>query len=192
MNFEERLAQTQAKMQELKEKFNEFASDPDAIDKKLGAINEKLETMIVEGIDKAADAIDGLDGKIDNAIKEGAENYDAAATKVQAAVDDALETADGDYYAAKENIRMAKEDYDGYVNSDRIQMQMRLEAAKAKIDAKRDAVDKAVQEELINELLDYADDCQAMALAYTNEAMAAVKQASDLIDEYDAKYGATE
>ena len=47
-------------------------------------------------------------------------------------------------------------------------------------------------EELINDLLDYADGCQAMALAYTDEAMAAVKDASDLIDQYDAKYGKTE
>ena len=92
MSFEERLAQTQAKLQELKEKFNEFASDPDAIDKKLGAIDEKLATMIVEGMDKTAEAVDGLDGKIDNAIKEGAANYDAATAKVQAAVDNALET----------------------------------------------------------------------------------------------------
>lgn len=192
MSFEERLAQTQAKLQELKEKFNEFASDPDAIDKKLGAIDEKLATMIVEGMDKTAEAVDGLDGKIDNAIKEGAANYDAAAAKVQAAVDNALETADGDYYAAKENVRMTKEQYEGYLNSDLIQTQMNLEAVKTKIEKKKDAVDKAAMEELINDLLDYADGCQAMALAYTDEAMAAVKDASDLIDQYDAKYGKTE
>lgn len=192
MSFEERLAQTQAKLQELKEKFNEFASDPDAIDKKLGAIDEKLATMIVEGMDKTAEAVDGLDGKIDNDIKEGAANYDAAAAKVQAAVDNALETADGDYYAAKENVRMTKEQYEGYLNSDLIQTQMNLEAVKTKIEKKKDAVDKAAMEELINDLLDYADGCQAMALAYTDEAMAAVKDASDLIDQYDAKYGKTE
>ena len=192
MSFEERLAQTQAKLQELKEKFNEFASDPDAIDKKLGAIDEKLATMIVEGMDKTAEAVDGLDGKIDNAIKEGAANYDAATAKVQAAVDNALETADGDYYAAKENVRMTKEQYEGYLNSDLIQTQMNLEAVKTKIEKKKDAVDKAAMEELINDLLDYADGCQAMALAYTDEAMAAVKDASDLIDQYDAKYGKTE
>ena len=192
MSFEERLAQTQAKLQELKEKFNEFASDPDAIDKKLGAIDEKLATMIVEGMDKTAEAVDGLDGKIDNDIKEGAANYDAAAAKVQAAVDNALETADGDYYAAKENVRMTKEQYEGYLNSDLIQTQMNLEAVKTKIEKKKDAVDKAAMEELINDLLDYADGCQAMALAYTDEAMAAVKDASDRIDQYDAKYGKTE
>ena len=192
MSFEERLAQTQAKLQELKEKFNEFASDPDAIDKKLGAIDEKLATMIVEGMDKTAEAVDGLDGKIDNDIKEGAANYDAAAAKVQAAVDNALETADGDYYAAKENVRMTKEQYEGYLNSDLIQTQMNLEAVKTQIEKKKDAVDKAAMEELINDLLDYADGCQAMALAYTDEAMAAVKDASDLIDQYDAKYGKTE
>ena len=127
MNFEERLAKTQAKMEELKARINEsldaskadregkrsetldkinaFVSDPDAFNKMFNKVDEKLAVMIDNGIDKAGDAVDGLDGKIDEAIKDGAEKYDEDANKLQAKVDDALETTEGDYYAAQENGR---------------------------------------------------------------------------------------
>ena len=41
-------------------------------------------------------------------------------------------------------------------------------------------------------LLDYADDCQALAYSYTMEAELAIMDACDLIDEYEAKYGKME
>ena len=214
MNFEERLAKTQAKMEELKARINEsldaskadregkrsetldkinaFVSDPDAFNKMFNKVDEKLAVMIDNGIDKAGDAVDGLDGKIDEAIKDGAEKYDEDANKLQAKVDDALETTEGDYYAAQENVRIAQDEYKAKLNSTRIEMQMRLEEAKAKIEEKKESVDKAVQEDLIADLLDYADDCQALAYSYTMEAELAIMDACDLIDEYEAKYGKME
>lgn len=190
MTFEERLAQSQAKMNELMDKFNAFASDPDAVNKMFDKFDEKLQNMIVEGIDKTEDAFENLDDKIDESIKVNAEKYDKAASDFQAKVDSGLESAEGDYYAAKENARMASEEFQAQYNSNLIQLQMQMEAAKAKIDEKKASVDKAVQEELINDILDYADDCQYMAYAYATEAQAAIRDASKMIDEYDAKYGA--
>lgn len=193
MNFDERLAQTQAKMDDLKAKINEtldtkkedreakranaldkinaFVSDPDALNKVFEKIDEKIETAIVEGMDSAADAIDGLDGKIDRKV------------------DEQVEAIEGDFFAAKEDMRISQEKYESKLNADRLEIQMRLEAARDKIRAKRDSVDKGIQEEAIMELLDYADMCQEIAYSYANEAQLAVLDACDMIDKYEKKYG---
>ena len=189
MGFEEKLAETQAKMDELKaklaesletakaareekkedfvDKFNDFASDPDALNKMFGKFDEKLATAISEGIDNVEDAITGAGDKIEDAAK----------------------TAEGDYYATQENMRIARENYESKLNSERLEVQMRMEAIRDKIAAKKDSVDKAVQEEVIVDLLCYAQDCQTLANFYAEEAELAMKDARGLIAQFTAKYG---
>jgi len=192
MGFEEKLAETQAKMEELKaqltesldaakaareektstfvDKFNAFASDPDAINKVFDNLDEKLANAISEGIDTVEDAITGAAEKIEDAAK----------------------TAEGNYYAAQENLRIARENYESKLNSERLEVQMRLENLRSKIAEKKDSVDKAVQEEVITDLLCYAQDCQSMSLFYAQEADLAMKDAKDLIDDFNKKYGEAE
>ena len=53
-------------------------------------------------------------------------------------------------------------------------------------------MDKASQEKRINELLDYAESCQALTLAMALETEAAFLDATDEIADYVEKYGQPE
>ena len=66
---------------------------------------------------------------------------------------------------------------------------MNMEARKEKITAKKDARDKAKQEQRIEELLDYADSCQVMALSWALEMESALLAASEEAADYVEKYG---
>ena len=233
MNFEERLAQTQAKLDELKAKINdsidsakeaykadkkeamisvakmnaaiedfgrdveaqvycdvtsmkeEAKADADAMNDALDEIDSKV-TAKAEKIDKA---LDEVDDKIDAKLDADAEKCDAAMEKIDAKINDDLDTIEGDYYAAGEDLRLAKERYDSKLNATRLKVQMHLEEVKNRIEAKKTELDKAAQEELIMDLLDYADDCQMIAYAYAMEAELAIIDACDQIEDYEAKYG---
>ena len=233
MNFEERLAQTQAKLDDLKAKINEsIESSKKAyeLDKKevmiaIAKMNAAIEDFgrdveaqlycdatslkseyeadkaamnaavkdIADKADVKADeagaALKKLDGKIDAKIAEDTAKYDAAAEKLMNKIDDQLGTMEGNKSAAEEDLRIIKERNAGKLNAKRLELQMRQEAAKDKIEAHKTAIDKAAQEELIMELLDYADCCQSIAYAYAMEAELAILDACDEIEDYEAKYG---
>ena len=107
-------------------------------------------------------------------------------------IDDQLGTMEGNKSAAEEDLRIIKERNAGKLNAKRLELQMRQEAAKDKIEAHKTAIDKAAQEELIMELLDYADCCQSIAYAYAMEAELAILDACDEIEDYESKYGKME
>ena len=215
MNFEERLAQTQSKLEELKAKINESIESAKAayeVDKKDAMIRQaKFDAAIEDfGRDVAAqvycdvnsmqkefeadaaalnEAIEQIDDKINAKIAEGAKKYDEAGEKLMAKVDDDLATVEGDINAAAENRRIAKERSDSKLNATRLKVQMHQEEVKSRIEAKKTELDKAAQEELIMDLLDYADDCQYIAYSYTMEAELAITDACEEIQDYEAKYG---
>lgn len=157
----------------------------DKIDAKVGEIDDKINAKL----DKVDAKIDEVDAKIDAKLDADAEKCDAAMAKIDAKINDDLDTIEGDYYAAGEDIRLAKERYDSKLNATRLKVQMHLEEVKSRIDAKKTEIDKASQEELIMDLLDYADDCQMIAYAYAIEAELAIIDACDEIEDYEAKYG---
>lgn len=214
MNFEDRLTQTQAKLDELKAKINDSIDSAKAAheaDKKeaminLAKINAAIEdwsrdveaqvycdvTSMKEEAKADADAMNDALDEIDAKINEGAARCDAAAEKVMNKIDDDLDTVEGDFYAAGEDARLARERFESKLNSTRLKVQMHLEEGKAKIEAKKTAIDKAAQEELIMDLLDYADDCQLIAYAYAMEAELAILDACDQIEDYESKYGKIE
>ena len=66
----------------------------------------------------------------------------------------------------------------------------RAEALRDKINDLGEAYAKADQEELILGLLEYADECQAVAVYMAEEAAAAYKAAANEIAAYNDKYGA--
>ena len=215
MNFEERLAQSQAKLEELKEKINksiDSAKDAYQVDKKeamikLAKMNAAIEDFgrdveaqvycdvtsmqnevkaDTEAINKA---MEDINDKIDAKIADSAKKYDDAAEKLMAKVDDSLATAEGNVNAAEENSRLAKERYNSKLNATRLKVQMHQEEVKNRIESKKTELDKAAQEELIMDLLDYADDCQMVAYSYAMEAELAIMDACDEIADYEAKYG---
>ena len=215
MNFEERLAQSQAKLDELKEKINnsiDSAKDAYQVDKKeamikLAKMNAAIEDFgrdveaqvycdvtsmqnevkaDTEAINKA---MEDINDKIDAKIADSAKKYDDAAEKLMAKVDDSLATAEGNVNAAEENSRLAKERYNSKLNATRLKVQMHQEEVKNRIESKKTELDKAAQEELIMDLLDYADDCQMVAYSYAMEAELATMDACDEIADYEAKYG---
>ena len=215
MNFEERLAQTQSKLEELKAKINESIESAKAayeVDKKDAMIRQaKFDAAIEDfGRDVAAqvycdvnsmqkefeadaaalnEAIEQIDDKINAKIAEGAKKYDEAGENLMAKVDDGLATVEGDVNAAAENRRLAKERSDSKLNATRLKVQMHQEEVKNRIAAKKTDLDKAAQEELIMDLLDYADDCQYIAYSYAMEAELAITDACEEIQDYEAKYG---
>lgn len=215
MNFEERLAQSQAKLEELKEKINKSIDSAKAayqVDKKeamvkLAKMNAAIEDFgrdveaqvycDVADMKKEAQAdaaaissaMDELNDKIDAKVDADMKKYDEKAEKLQAKVDDGLAAADGNLNAAIENNRLAKERYNGKLNATRLKVQMHREEVKNRIEAKKTELDKAAQEELIMDLLDYADDCQMVAYSYAMEAELAIMDACDEIADYEAKYG---
>ena len=215
MNFEERLAQTQSKLEELKAKINESIESAKAayeVDKKDAMIRQaKFDAAIEDfGRDVAAqvycdvnsmqkefeadaaalnEAIEQIDDKINAKIAEGAKKYDEAGENLMAKVDDGLATVEGDVNAAAENRRLAKERSDSKLNATRLKVQMHQEEVKNRIAAKKTDLDKAAQEELIMDLLDYADDCQYIAYSYAMEAELAIMDACEEIQDYEAKYG---
>jgi hypothetical protein len=218
MNFEERLAQSQAKLEELKEKINksiDSAKDAYQVDKKeamikLAKMNAAIEDFgkdveaqvycDVTSMKKEAEAdaaaisnaMNEINDKIDAKIDADMKKYDEKAEKLQAKVDDSLATADGNLNAAIENNRLAKERYNSKLNATRLKVQMHQEEVKNRIESKKTELDKAAQEELIMDLLDYADDCQMVAYAYAMEAELAIMDACDEIADYEAKYGKLE
>lgn len=236
MNFEERLAQTQAKLDELKAKINDsiesskkayemnkkealikiakmdaaiedFGRDVEAqvlcdvtamkdevnADKAALAADKEARIEKAEArAEKVDAALNEFDAKVDAKIAADAAKYDTAAEKIQNKIDDQLDTAEGDLNAAQEDIRIAKERYAGKLNSRRLELQMRQEAVKDKIEAHKTAVDKSAQEELIMDFLDYADYCQMIAYAYAMEAELAILDACDEIEDYESKYGKME
>ena len=64
-----------------------------------------------------------------------------------------------------------------------------VDNAKAKVEAHKEAVDKAAMEAYILDCLDYAEACQELAFAWALEAEYATNDALEVIDEYSAKYG---
>ena len=215
MTFEERLAQSQAKLEELKEKINKsidsakatYQTDKKEAMIKLAKMNAAIEdfgrdveaqvycdvTAMQKEIeaDNAAmnKAMEDINNKIDAKVDADMKKYDEKAEKLQAKIDDGLATADGNLNASIENNRLAKERYDSKLNATRLKVQMHLEEVKNRIEAKKTELDKAAQEELIMDLLDYADDCQMIAYAYAMEAELAIIDACDQIEDYEAKYG---
>jgi hypothetical protein len=61
--------------------------------------------------------------------------------------------------------------------------------AKSKIEAKKDARDQKKLEKYIDDQIEYAADCIAVALMALDEAQIAFLQAVEAAKEYDEKYG---
>lgn len=186
MNFKERLEASQKKIDEIKGKINETseaAKNAGQMKKDEIQANIKELDAQIEEFDKAVDA------QIESDIAEMDAAFDEMDKAIEAQVEDDIATVQGEINAAKENIRLAKERGDSKINSIRLRAQMNVNAAKAKITEKKEAHDKAEQEQRIINLLDYADRCQELALALALESEASILEAASEAADYMEKYG---
>ena len=91
--------------------------------------------------------------------------------------------------AAKENVRPAKGLGESKIDALKLKSQMNVNAAKAKITEKKEAVDNSKQELCIVYLLDYADNCQQLAYATALEAGFTILETAAEAANYIDKYG---
>lgn len=200
MTYEERIASAQAKMDKFKAKMAataEKAKAARALKKEeiaaaiddINADLDELDAALAEDYAKYDAAVEQLDA----AVAEDYAKFDAAVTEtVDAYNEDKVATAKGNIVAAEENIRRAKERKDSKIYAFKLKAQMRAEAVKQKIAAKRAEKDKAGMERYIMDLLDYADCCQQVAFAAAVEADITLLQAADAAADYVEKYGEVE
>ena len=121
-------------------------------------------------------------------VNDAAETAQTAGELTKDKINEQIDSIKGDIAAGKENASLAAERGKSKFNSELLKAQMTLESAKAAVTAKKEAHDKAAQEKRIIELLDYSDDCQAMALLLTAEANLALLEATAESLDYAEKY----
>ena len=129
---------------------------------------------------------------LDRATAEAIANESSGIEKIQKGTEEQVVAAKGQCAAAGENVRIVKERREEKRNSVKIRAQMGVDQAKAKIADRKEAVDKASQEMLIQDILDYAERCQELAYAWALESEYAVSEALEVIDDYCKKYGKLE
>ena len=95
----------------------------------------------------------------------------------------------GDFAAAEENARLIRERRDAKCSNIKLRTEMKVNAAKEKVAERKEAIDKAAQEDWINDLLDYAESCYEMAFAWALEAEYTLMEADYEIDYYNKRFG---
>lgn len=200
MTYEERIAAAQAKMEAFKAKMaassekakaahamkkEEIAAAMDSINAEL----DELDTALAEDYAKYNAAVN----EYDKAVTEEYAKFDKAMIEnAEAVISDDVATIEGDINAAKENVRLAKERADSKIYAFKLKAQMKAEAIKDKLAAKRTERNKAAMELYIMDLLDYAESCQQVAFAAAIEADLTLLQAAEVATEYVEKYGEPE
>ncbi|MBQ9511227.1 MAG: hypothetical protein IJR55_06000 [Clostridia bacterium] len=186
MDFKERLALTQQKMDELNKKISEAADTA----KKAHQMKKEELKADIEQLDREIDMLDkAVDKQIDEDIEKANEFLDKTEKSVAEEIDTEADIMQGDLNAAKENFRLVKERGQSKLNSALLKMQMSINAAKAKLNEKKTERDKAKQEQHIADLLVYAESCQQMALAMALEAELTILEATAEAEDYVEKYG---
>lgn len=211
MNWNERMELSQKRMEDIKKKMaasaesskkaralkkEEIKSDMADVNASIEKFADRVEKVVNDGLTESAEAIEDFADIVEVKVNDGLAKSGAAvedfADDVEAEVNDSIATVQGDVNAAKENARLSKEERDSKLNTIRLKTQMNMEEKKKRITEKKEAMDKASQEKRINELLDYAESCQALTLAMALETEAAFLDAADEIADYVEKYGQPE
>ncbi len=206
MTFEEKYAAQGRKLDELKAKLDsavdarkiareknrtQIAADIQALDAKIYDFYTAVDAKLDAGLDEAEAKAKANAAKVKDALtldQATAENIASAPT----GINEIQKQTAGDVAAAAENVRLMNERRDSTINAAKLRTEMKVNAAKEKVAAHKEAIDKAAQEELILDLLDYAEGCYEMACAWALEAEAAMMEAAGEINDYTEKYGEKE
>ena len=103
-------------------------------------------------------------------------------------IDEIQKRTAGDAAAAAENARLINARRDAKCNNAKLRTEMKVNAAKEKVSERKEAFDKAEQEEWILDLLAYAEGCYEMAYAWAEEAEYTMMQAAYEIDYYNERF----
>ena len=201
-----RKAVHQAKREEIAAEISKLDTALDELDAKIGTqIDKQSATLDAQAqkqkddldaaIDLAAEKVEKHVEKaksaftLDKATAEAVANEHTQIDGIQKGTAEQVARAKGDIAMAKENFLMAQEARDSKRDSIRLRTQMRVNSAKSKISEKKEAADKAAQEERISDLLEYAESCYEMAYAWTLEAEYTLMEAAYEVDYYNERFG---
>ncbi len=126
-----------------------------------------------------------MKAKVDDAI----ETAQISAMLTQDQIMEKTREAQGNAEAAKENLRRMGERSQSKLNSELLKIQMSVEAAKQMIAEQKEVLEQQKAEERIDDLIEYADNCQALALQMAEESKLAILEATAEIAKYAEKYG---
>ena len=142
-------------------------------------------TDFKERLAKSQEKMDEVKAKVNDA----SESAEIAGMLAKDKIDEKIRSLKGDIAAGNESARLAVEKGKSKFNSAILKAQMSVEAAKENIEKKREEYNKEAQEQRILDLLDYADECQALAIALTAESELAILEAAAESLDYAEKYG---
>ena len=140
---------------------------------------------IKERIEQAQSRIKETQAK----VKDAGETAAIAAMLTKDEIDKKIADSKGELVAAQENVRIASERRKSKLSSELIKAQMTIAAAKQAIADKKEAVDKEKRIARIDDLINYAECCEAMAVQILLEADLAMLTATAEAAEYIEKYG---
>ena len=152
----------------------------DKMNAALDLAEEKLESDVAKA--KAAFTLD-------KATAEAVANQATKIDDIQKGTAEQVARAKGDIAMAEENARLVRESREEKINNLQIRTRMKVNSAKDKIAERKEARDKAEQENWILDLLDYADACYDMAYSWTLEAESTLMEAAYEIDYYNERFG---
>ena len=216
MTFEEKLAARGRKMDEMKAKLDdainarkearqEAREELDAAFKEFeAAVDEQIDIRDAQ-IEKQLDDVDAAVALAKEKQKQDVAKFKAAFTldkdavealanepteidKIEKGTEEQVARAKGDIATAKENARLAHEYHESKCDSVKLRAQMKVNNAKEKVAARKEAIDKAAQEEWILDLMDYAESCYEMAYAWALEAEYTLMEASYEMDYYVERF----
>ena len=194
----------------------EIAADIDALDAKIDEFNASVDAKIdakAEEIDAKMDAkAEEIDAKIDAKAEEVSAKAEEIGVKVEqgaakaksaltldkataeAVANEPTRLAElekrtaGNFAAAEENARLIRARRDAKCSNAKLRTEMKVNAAKEKVAERKEARDKAAQEDWIIDLLAYANSCYEMAYAWAMEAEYTMMEAAYEIDYYNEKF----
>ena len=194
----------------------EIAADIDALDAKIDEFNASVDAKIdakAEEIDAKMEAkAEEIDAKIDAKAEEVSAKAEEVGVKVEqgaakaksaltldkataeAVANEPTRLAElekrtaGNFAAAEENARLIRARRDAKCSNAKLRTEMKVNAAKEKVAERKEARDKAAQEDWIIDLLAYANSCYEMAYAWAMEAEYTMMEAAYEIDYYNEKF----
>lgn len=197
---------------DLTERFDAVSAKMDELKAKAEKASKEVKESWTQGIADLKADMEFTRANIDEIAADAERKHDL---KVEERIDDAIAASEAVRESFAEGAANLKADGDAFVSDLKdaaVEIDEQTEIADAKIAAKREekaekhrakieelrdrindlgqAHARADQEELILELLEYADDCQAIAVYMAEEAAIAYKAAANEIAIYKAKYGA--
>ena len=197
-NRQENREELAAEIAKLDAAFDEFDAAMDKqFDKRLDAADERIDRTaekLSASLDRTEEKLENRAAKtkaaftLDRAAVEQLANEPTGLDRIDKGAAEQVARAKGDVAVAAEHSRMAHEYRDSKRNSVQLRTQMRVNNAKDKISARREAKDKESQEQWILDLLDYADSCYEMAYSWAMEAEYTLMEAAYEIDYYNERF----